>query len=253
MFVAGIAATGILFFLWIMQTPSITYVRHYIVEDLNNYPQKGEIVLGKIFLNDKFSLSVTLKNEGYLPIYNAFVSIDADNNIELDSQEASSGLRKDKALSPYRQVWGIPVGTLRAGASRTVYLKMSSMAIGTMVFKIETRGLLPSLIKKSAEYPVFIDTTLAATTVPFRRGDVHTVLQFRAYSICQQQFPCKNTNSDGSCASYPNSDDASRSCVIAETKKNYDGCETKLYDEQALNLQMDCLIRKHGFEVPLSE
>jgi hypothetical protein len=127
------------------------------------------------------------------------------------------------------------------------------MGIGTMVFQIETRGVLPSLIKRSTEYSMLIDTTLAATTIPFRRSDVHIVLQSRAYSICQQQFPCRNTHADGSCASYPNDDDQSRACVISEREKNYEGCETKLYDEQALNRQMDCLIRKHGFEVSLSE
>ncbi len=257
-FLAGVTATGALFFLWITQTPSVTYVRHVATKDINNYPQEGEIVPGKIYINDKFVLSVTVENEGYLPAYSSSVRIVSPNSVTVDSQRSPPELRResvfynDKTHSSSRQAWVIPIGTLRSGGTKNITLTMSSMSVGTIWFQIEAEGFLPSLIRRSNDYRMVIDSTAAATTKPMRRGDVHVVLQFRAYSICQRRFPCKDMNSDGSCRSYPNSDDA-RACVISETKKQYEACETRLYDERALSLQLDCLISKHGFKLPLSQ
>lgn len=250
----GVALAAGVCLLWASQTPEVVHVRH------DEAPNPGiagpsSIVPGRIQLGDEFSFVFTVKNGGWLPIYNATARVNSSNSLELVDGWPKHDLRtesvrlEDGSVSRYRQTWIVPLGLLRPGEARTIALHLFSMGAGPQELEIGAKGLLPPWGKAFNRYHIVIDPREPSTTVPLRRDDVHMVLQHLAYVACQKAFPCRNAHSDGTCMTYPDSDE-SQACVVGEIKQAYAGCEISAYDKPTLDSQLDCLIRKHRFALP---
>jgi hypothetical protein len=64
----------------VFNRPEVLEVTHKKIKDTNNYPTS------KVYMGDKFSLNIKLKNNGFLPIKTSYLKI-TTNNIVKDEEE----------------------------------------------------------------------------------------------------------------------------------------------------------------------